>query len=332
MSTLNQHDQCVGVLNACKLTHYPNGNAATRQHSDNEPFVSSDSSICNVSIGPKRNIDFFTINQHTGPPVKTFTLQDKSLLIMQPGVQQKLKHKLQPSSDSQPRQCLSFRNIDLQSDNRSTKKPLHESLTVILGTSITRELKPKKLVGKYAMARVMNLSSGGNKINDISRDLDLLYTRDHNLLTAEDKLYLADKSEIKNIIISVGTNDVRFKANGVHRIYTPLMIMLTKAKKLFPGTDIYLQSCLPIQPEFHWTIDNVESFNTMLERCCRETHCFYLDVVDKFLTSDPRPNGRFEIDRSYYRDNVHMSSRGLGVLAKPYIRIVRNFFDPYIKL
>ena len=189
---------------------------------------------------------------------------------------------------------------------------------MVLGTSITKKIDPKKLVGKATHLEVINSSESGHKISDISHKIDRLYagTLDE-IATRPDKLDL----NIKNIILSIGTNDIRFKENGVHNLYTPLYSLVSKTRRLFPHAKIFVQSCLPIIVEKPYTVRNVNNFNVILRRCCRETReCYYIDTFSKFL--DNSPNRYPIID--FYRDNLHPNGKGTGILARDLIKIVRG--------
>ena len=325
LQLVNEHDQCVGELNSCQVLYYPNGSSATRCHSDDEPYLSQTTSICNVNLGAPRVFAIYDKHKHDGTIRKSITVSDKSLLIMQPEFQHKLKHKLCPDpTSSEPRWCLSFRcltPIGLNKQTDENTKSSGDKMTVILGTSITTGLKTDKLAGpKIDPSNVVNLSVSGAKIRDISDSIDNLFAGSHKML--EDQMQV---SSISNLIISVGTNDIRFKRHGVKKLYTPIIKLLTKTRKLFPSAKVYVQCCIPIALEYEWTIYNVEEYNKLLRRCCKESRCLYLDVFNDFLDEGGYPR------REYYRDNVHLSSWGLGILARSYIKIVRNVFDPRVR-
>lgn len=336
LDIVNNNDQCVGNLNSCLICYYPNGYVGTRPHSDDEVYICQNSSICNISLGAERDLVFFDKHDHGNKSIlHTVSLKDKSMTIMQPSCQLKLKHKVTTDKHcSTPRWCLSFRrlvpvtaNIPDIPTNTTADDITNEtaiSTTIILGDSITQGLNPERLIGKSINTEVINMAVRGAKIQDVSSYIDQLYAGDH------EKTKHVDIKNITNIVIAIGTNDIRFKQKGVASLYTPVSKLLNKTKMLFPHTNIYVQSCLPIKEEFLWTVSNVQNFNKLLRRCTRETKgCTYLNVFNNFLDE----NNRY-VDNVKYRDNVHLNKRGLGTLARLYIKIVRNngICDPYVDL
>ena len=315
LDMVNEHDQCIGDMNSCLISYYRDGQTKTRQHSDNQEYLCSESSICNLSLGENRKILFFNALKHSSPPLKSFDLADKSLLIMQPGTQTKLKHLVAPNNSTNGRYCLSFRRV--KPLNNITCPEIENDLTVILGTSITSRIDQERIVGKYSKAKVINSSTSGAKISDISEKVDQLYAG-----TLPEVQNLSNRLNLqpKNFIISMGTNDIRNKKNGVHDLYYPIKSLLTKIKALFPNSTVYVQCCLPIRPESPWIVQNVTDFNFLLRRCCREFRdCFFMDLFEKFL--DRR--GCYPLN-VYYNDNVHLSYKGLGILARAFIKVVRG--------
>ena len=321
LNTVNEHEKTVGELNSCLISFYPSEATDSRLHADDNAYICSNSSISNVSFGDPRKISFFSRMSHSSPPIKSYSLQNKSLLVMQPSCQQKLNHLVYPSKGTDGGSyCFSFRKVQsLDNCSRNTDIKPSKQITVLLGTSITKKIKPHKLAGKKSdQLEVINSSDSGHKINDIGIKLDQLYAGTlPEIADRPDKLDL----NIKNIIISVGTNDVRFKENGVHCLYIPMYNLVTKARRLFPDAKIFVQSCLPILIEKSYTVRNVNDFNTILRRCCKSTkECYYFDAFSYFLDRSPNKYPRI----CYYRDNVHLSDTGLGVLARELIKIVRG--------
>ena len=94
---LNQLPECKGKLSGCIVNCYSVGSARLRPHSDNEPYINQESSICTFSLGDTREFGIFT-NSHKNPQLlKTYSLESDSVFIMQPGSQAVTKHRVLPS-------------------------------------------------------------------------------------------------------------------------------------------------------------------------------------------------------------------------------------------
>ena len=313
IKSLNQSNEC---LNACLLTKYPDGGAKSRLHSDGEVYICNESPICNFSIGEHRTIKFFNSRLHSGPALKSIPMNSLSVVTMRPSCQQKLKHIVLPNPNAVgPRFCLSFRRVKPISEKKQDQEACSEPpTTVLIGTSVTKRINPAKIVGK-ATCKFVNCSTSGDKIQDASDKLDRLYAG--TLKDYEDKP-VGTIPDIKNIILSVGTNDIRRKNNGVSSLYLPVRALLKKASDLFPNSQIFIQSVIPMGYEFSWTASNVMAFNSLLRRCAKEIpNCNYLEVFDDFI------HRGYPIKSLFY-DHLHPSARGSAVLARSFIAVTRG--------
>ena len=317
LAQIKSLDQDNEHLNACLLTRYPDGEAKSRLHSDGEVYICDESPICNFSIGEQRTIKFFNARLHSGPALKSIPMNSLSIVTMRPSCQQKLKHIVLPNRNAVgPRFCLSFRKVkpitekNKVQEEASTEPPS----TILIGTSVTKRINASKIVGK-ATCKFVNCSTSGDRIQDASDKLDKLYA---GTLTDCDDKPVGTNLEIKNIILSVGTNDIRRKSNGVSSLYLPVRALLKKASDLFPNSQIYIQSVIPMGYEFSWTASNVMTFNSLLRRCAKEVpNCNYLDVFDDFI------HRGYPIKSLFY-DHLHPSARGAAVLARSFIAVTRG--------
>ena len=309
-------DPSASDLNSCLISHYPDGKVKTRLHSDDCAFICDSAPICNFSIGETRDIAFYNSKLHSSPPLKRFTMNSQSLVIMYPGCQEKLKHVVLPDPNvTGNRFCISFRKV-VPISSVQQEEPIDPPATILIGTSITKRIDPAKIVGK-ATAKFINCSTSGDFIRNASDKVDKLYA---GSLTDYQNKPVEKNLNIKNVIFSVGTNDIRRKGNGVSSLYYPLKSLLTKTRRLFPDVKIYVQSVIPMGFEFKWTPGNVLDFNNLQRRCAREIpNCSYIDVQDEFL------DGRRKYPvRSLYHDTIHPSPKGCAILARAFIRISRN--------
>jgi alkylated DNA repair dioxygenase AlkB len=319
-STISELDTSFQKLNSCLITLYPDGSKKTRLHSDKLPYISENTPICNISIGSKRKLAFFNSMLHSSQPLRTFEVEDESLLVMVPPCQDKLKHILLPCDEAGPRVCLSFRELIPLNDNQIGADSSDGDLptTVLIGSSITTRINPAKIVGKKINSNFINCSKSGAFIRDASEAVDKLYA---GQLTDMNDRTVDPSSNIKHIILSVGTNDIRKKSNGISNLYHPVKELLKKTKLLFPKAKVHFQSLIPMGYEYAWTPHNVVSFNRLARRCTRELGCDYVDIYEDFILSvgpHRHPN------RKLFNDNLHPSPKGSGVIARAFIGIARN--------
>ena len=252
---------------------------------------------------------------------------------MQPGSQRSTKHKVMPSNSSEVRFSISFRRI--LTDNQQNGDPedifptdanddvdndgnKFINTSVIFGTSISKYLDEKKLQGKRDI-KVINCSVSGATIPDVSNQMDTFNTSDH---------VVNGKLNVRNTFICVGTNDVAKLKNSTSHLYLPLVNLLKKAKMLFKGAKIYLQSLLPMSIKTNFTASNVLSFNKLALKACAAEKCFYLDVSRNFLDAYGCNNIRlFSLNWRTRMVDVHLNSVGISVLARSYIECIRGRFN-----
>ena len=152
MKTVKAMSSDFSGINACLVTFYPDGSSKTRLHADRAAYISQDVPICNYSIGSERTISFFNAKVHSSPALKSVTMASRSLLVMKPSCQDRLKHIVVPDPlVTEPRFCLSFRKVvPLHPDPIICKDADNtKSATVLIGTSITKRINPAKIVGKH---------------------------------------------------------------------------------------------------------------------------------------------------------------------------------------
>ena len=344
---VNQQEECKGQMNGCLVNYYPSKCSRSNPHSDKESYIDQEASICTFSLGQTRDFSIFT-NDHNPKHLKTFTLCEKSLMLMQPGSHSVTKHKVMESfSDDSSRWSISFRHI-IPSKNITNEWPYSDHKinnandhvsnsndtngctltnnlsvdvsTIILGTSITHGLIPSKLSGKSGKT-IINLSQRGEKIDDLSKVIDDFYVGKHSCY---DTLPSNAHMNIKNIFICVGTNDIRHAEHGINHLFSPLMDLLQKVKNYYPLAKIIVQSSLPQIIENKFTVKNVLSLNKLLFKVCAAQRIFYMDVFKYFLLPNFYPN------KQLYWDNVHLNKKGLGVLARAYIQLIRGRYNPLI--
>ena len=338
-TTQNAHSALIIVYNYSKY-------AGIDFHNDGETLIDSESSISTISFGATRKIDF--CRRAKRPHVDEFSYEaaHHDLMIMKPGCQNHLVHrvclgtagqktgdwrivisfrKTTPPVDSTPDPEISFDNLDTAAKEEVIKSHLPDNKTpikktcLIAGNSFSSALDAKRL-GRRGRKEVINLSNSGAKIEDVIDQLDKYF------LSTEYNNVTVDK-----VFICVGANDIRnCRENGVRHLKSPLVQLSQKIKMLFPEADVWFQSLIPLTLQHQYSVRNVEQFNGLLYEVCKFTKNFFLDVFQRFLEYD-------YFSESFYRDeslflnnpNIHLNKRGLGILAKSYLKLIHsNQFNP----
>ena len=327
-------------LDGCLVSIYNSSECHLNAHADDESSMDSTSPICNLSIGAERtsllslNGRKATYNTRQSIPVKhPMHLPTRSLQIMHPGCQENLLHEIPPGTGEEQqgtRISLSFRKCihkpklsppsvasssPISAPSPSTATLTHQpttKTTLIIGTSITRPLESEKL-GKKGN-KCINISQGGAKISHIKDNL-LKYKSGNN-------------TRIDKIIMSLGTNDIR-NIRDTSNLEEPLKDLLETTKNNYPHAELYIQSMLPIKLNSWWcednknVVDNCYSFNRLLFKMCKKYNLYYIDMFKDFLSLG-KPGERDVRMDLYGQDKVHLSRKGVAVLARRFIYIINK--------
>jgi alkylated DNA repair dioxygenase AlkB len=329
------------TFNSCLASYYSDGTVYARLHDDNEESLDQSVPITVVSLGGERVIDFL----HKGAdgrskPAHSITAVDGGLYSMLPGCQEYFKHRVNKANKNSNlglgRFSLSFRRIKTTSDpvnispsstpvkllvqmfdntsvaNNSMNSvelddgvfktppsttPKKKKTTVLFGTSIT--LNIHKRVDKLKNGRkFVNVSNWGAKICNILSHLQDFHDT-HDAAT-----------DVEKIIFSLGTNDIKFARRGVSHLKRHVIVLIEKAKFLFPDATILFQCCLPIRNIYTYTVKNVLNFNSMLKSLCYDLNCVYVDCFRLFLSADESDH-----NHSLFYDWLHLHWNGKGVLG-----------------
>ena len=133
---VNNHPSTSGDMDSCLISRYASSKSSLRLHRDNEPLISQTSSICTVSLGAPRELSIvLDSNKNSKSPDLVLPATDKTMNIMKPGAQSKMRHAVYPGNDvsenEQVRFSISFRKIkppeEIQNDlskvdEQATKK------------------------------------------------------------------------------------------------------------------------------------------------------------------------------------------------------------------
>ena len=252
MEIVNNHPSTTGDMNSCLVSRFPSYKATLSLHSDNENIISQGSSICTVSFGAPRNLQF-VINGKVAPngkrdlaPDLVLPAVDKTMNIMKPGAQKLIKHAVgqgehtdNPSGST--RFSLSFRRVtsevatcenNLVDDVTAPEKP-KRNVVLVAGDSFPARLK-SDLLGK-GKKDVRNIAKGGRKIDQVRQDIC-------------DFIKSNPELSVSKVFISVGANDIRYCENSISHLKNGIKNLMRTIKDNLPNAKIWFQSILPIHP------------------------------------------------------------------------------------
>ena len=271
-------------------------------------------------------IEFVPIGSHHTRVVHSVDATNNSLYVMHPGCQSILKHRVlqgdSSGSENHIRYSISFRrsNAVPRTDSadqafRSDKSPNTPPVSAIpaslmVGDSFLARLDEDRL-GKNRKT-IINLAKGGNKFHDVIQSLRTFKSDSEN-----------DKYLIKQIFISVGSNEIRNCKNGIHHLKGELFNLVRSIKHFFPSAKPYMQSLLPLPVTYDnrsHIVENVLDFNKMIYHVCVHERVYMIDIFRTFLFRGYRHHMLFPNNVN----DIHPNRRGLGVLARKYIDIIHS--------
>ncbi len=347
MGMFNSRFKC--KLDSCLVLRYSSSSASTSLHADDESTLDPTQPICNLSLGSTRRIEF--LSNSDGKIVRGITMKDKSVVLMRPGTQQVMKHRVpaEANKTNVVRYSLSFRALSKcppslpakptsaiqNATNVSTAVSTASSLAqdqanngiaarhvcIIAGDSFAARLDTAKL-GRHCVD-VVSVAKGGAKIHHVMNQL-----RDFKSANSS---VIVDK-----ICISVGTNNISQIDNGSHNIKYKFKSLCALIKELYPSSIIYFQLLLPLpcRNMHDWkTNSDVLTINRIIINECIFRRFHVLDAFQAFcMVSRDRRLPELRNNRLFIGSNIHPSeARGMGVLAKLYLRAIHSkFFDPFI--
>ena len=354
MGIVNSHHSTTGDMDACIVSCFPSREATLRLHKDNEPLISQTSSICTVSFGAPRTLEFVRDGKKKKNGKKKLVPDlsadislpaiDRSMNVMKPGAQNVMKHRVKAgiSTPGIPdmRYSLSFRKIvptspkskvsinmqTITNTDNLIKVPLNtpdkdhsppkKNIILVAGDSFPARLDPERL-GK-GKKDVRNIAKGGSKITTVQKSIEKFLDSNPDLV-------------VKKLFVSIGTNDIRYCENGIKHLKNPIRDLMRRIKELLPNTKVFFQSIPPIHPNgCQYTVGNVCAMNALIFNLCARFKVYYLDVFNSFLDEkgyiDSRLFPKYDPNRGF---DIHPNKKGLGVLASHYIYLIHSkWFNP----
>ena len=202
----------------------------------------------------------------------------------------------------------------------------NRNVTLLLGTSMTRWVKPEILSDSFT--EFVNVSHSGACIKNARpghRIPDMGEMVQKFAATNVDKV-----PRVKHVIVSVGTNDIKHYRtdNGqgktatpgdMRRFHKPLSNLVKSIRYHF-GSDVRIsfQSVLPMRLMYSYTATNFLNFNLLLNSICSEMGCYYLDWFHMFLDGQ-----KFDHNRELFSDPFHLNRRGYDLVHKCFKRALQ---------
>jgi len=328
MEVVNNHPSTSGDMDSCLITRYASSKSTLRLHRDNEPLISQTSSICTVSLGAPRELSIvLDSNKNSDSPDHVLPATDKTMNIMKPGAQSKMRHAVYSGNvvgeNEKVRFSLSFRKIKPPQEEQVALSQVNEQVTkkqkivLVAGDSFAARLD-EKLLGKNKQV-VKNIAVGGSKLDKVKRDIEKFVKDNPNL-------------EVVKLFVSVGTNDIRYCDNGIAHLKSAVSSLMSSIKLILPTAKVWFQSIPPINPNgCKFTERNVIQMNNLIYNMCSRYRHYFLDIFPAFLDARGCINTRLfpHFDTKKQRSDIHPNNKGMGVLARFYIFIIHSkWFNP----
>lgn len=199
------------------------------------------------------------------------------------------------------------------------EKPRHPrppvNTILILGSSITKQLDPDRLVTNRnrSSISVVNLSISGAKMDDMLSTLKLFHSSNPT-------------SNVIKIICQPGTNDIRgCGPAGPGHLKDKLFSLVSSIGVIYPKAEITLQTLTPIRStrnrDNNPTIGyNVVKFNSLILEAAHFYRTYLIDVTRISIWLSLNSYNQLDINPELFIDDVHLSKKGLIILARLYKR------------
>ena len=343
MERVNRVNPTTQDADAALIIVYNKDQAGIDFHDDGESLMDGSSSISTVTFGSARDVQFCDHSRFPRLPQHTVNCGNHDLMIMKPGCQQRLVHRVcrgnSKGEEVERRFVISFRKLsqpDSSPDDpeisfgekspaakiQKTAPPPRSTprVTLIVGDSHTIGLDGTKL-GRHGRKRVINLSKQGARIGDVREQIEGFYLSDEHASGG----IIVDK-----VFVSVGTNDIRdCRENGTRALKIPLLYLAEQIKLLYPDAVVWLQNLVPLPWQHNYTFRNVQEFNSVIYEVCKHAQLYFLDIFSEFLVFNPMYNVLRRRESLFVDNkNIHLNKYGLSRLARRYINLIHNSFNP----
>lgn len=181
--------------------------------------------------------------------------------------------------------------------------PIGENDIVFLGNSITDGGDFKKLLG---IDNVKNRGISSDVIGGVEKRLEQVL-----------------RGHPKKLFLLIGINDVSHNLT-VQQLADKYELLVKKICEMSPGTEVYLQSVMPVNNDFKryksliGKEKTIKAFNKEIERIAEENGCAYIDLTEAL--ADPVSG---KLRKEFTRDGLHLSNAGY----EAWMSVVRPYLD-----
>ena len=201
-------------------------------------------------------------------------------------------------SDAQTQKYSTFY---MQRSSLFNKLSITSKDIVFIGNSITNGAEWNEL---FPQKRVKNRGISGDTSEGVFDRLDAVV-----------------KGKPAKIFILIGVNDISREIK-VETIVLNMKQIVEKIQKESPKTKIYIQSILPVNPDFemfkgHMKPDLIKEINQFYQNVAQEYKVNYIDLYSHFLA-----DGTDKMNKKYTNDGLHLLGEGYLLwreIVKPYL-------------
>ena len=201
-------------------------------------------------------------------------------------------------SDAQTQKYSTFY---MQRSSLFNKLSITSKDIVFIGNSITNGAEWNEL---FPQKRVKNRGISGDTSEGVFDRLDAVV-----------------KGKPAKIFILIGVNDISQEIK-VETIVLNMKRIVEKIQKESPKTKIYIQSILPVNPDFemfkgHMKPELIKEINQFYKNIAQEYKVNYIDLYSHFLE-----DGTDKMNKKYTNDGLHLLGEGYLLwreIVKPYL-------------
>ena len=198
-------------------------------------------------------------------------------------------------------QTQKYSTFYMQRASLFSKLPITPKDILFIGNSITNGAEWNEL---FPRKRVKNRGISGDTSEGVYDRLDAVV-----------------KGKPAKIFIFIGINDIS-RGIQVETIILNMKRIVEKIQNESPKTKIYIQSILPVNPDFemfkgHMKPQLIKEINQFYQNIAQEYKVNYIDLYSHFLEE-----GTDKMDKKYTNDGLHLLGEGYLLwreIVKPYL-------------